>query len=115
MHPDLVAVAACQSDAVETNARKVAIGAMVTAQRKRWRFSRSTIRQNVLGYLWISPWLVGFVIFIFGPMLASVGFSFTNYRIINESRWIGLQNYTYAFVEDDLFGLRCARPSTLCL
>src|SRR5687767_4087731 len=74
-----------------------------TAQRKRWRISKRTIRQNVLGYLWISPWLVGFAVFILGPMVASVGFSFTNYRIINDSRWIGLQNYTYAFAEDDLF------------
>jgi multiple sugar transport system permease protein len=56
-----------------------------------------------LGYLWISPWIVGFLVFIFGPMIASIGFSFTNYRIINDTRWIGLQNYTYAFVEDDLF------------
>jgi multiple sugar transport system permease protein len=79
------------------------MGAILTTQRKRRRVSKSTIRQNVLGYLWISPWLVGFAVFILGPMMASVGFSFTNYRIINESRWIGLQNYTYAFVEDDLF------------
>jgi multiple sugar transport system permease protein len=75
----------------------------MNTQKKRWRLSRNTIRQNVLGYLWISPWLVGFAIFILGPMIASVGFSFTNYRIINESQWVGLRNYTYAFVEDDLF------------
>jgi multiple sugar transport system permease protein len=76
---------------------------MEAIQKRRGRFSRRTIRENVLGYLWISPWLIGFAIFILGPMLASVGFSFTNYRIINESRWIGLENYSYAFTEDDLF------------
>ena len=81
----------------------MAMGAMQSTSTRRRRISKRTIRQNVLGYLWISPWLVGFLIFIFGPMIASVGFSFTNYRIINETRWIGLQNYTYAFVEDDLF------------
>jgi len=75
----------------------------VSAHKSRWRFSKTAIRQNVLGYLWISPWLIGFAIFIFGPMIASIGFSFTNYRIINETRWIGLENYTYAFFEDDLF------------
>jgi multiple sugar transport system permease protein len=79
------------------------MGVNMNAPKKRRRLSRNTIRQNVLGYLWISPWLVGFAIFILGPMLASVGFSFTNYRIINESQWVGLRNYTYAFVEDDLF------------
>lgn len=75
---------------------------LAIAPRKR-RFSRIALRQNLLGYLWISPWLLGFLFFILGPMLASIGFSFTNYRIINESKWIGLQNYTYALFEDDLF------------
>lgn len=61
------------------------------------------MQQNLLGYLWISPWLLGFLFFILGPMLASIGFSFTNYRVINDARWIGLENYRYAFFEDDLF------------
>ena len=69
----------------------------------RRRLSRRTLRQNMLGYLWISPWLLGFLFFTFGPMLASLGFSFTNYRVINDVRWIGVENYRYAFFEDDLF------------
>lgn len=76
---------------------------MEAVQKRPRRLSRRTIRENVLGYLWISPWLIGFAVFIFGPMIASFGFSFTNYRIINVSRWIGLENYTYAFTKDDLF------------
>lgn len=69
----------------------------------RRKLSRRTLRRNLLGYLWISPWLLGFLFFIFGPMIASVGFSFTNYRVINEARWIGLENYRYALFEDNLF------------
>jgi len=75
----------------------------VAAPRRRPKISRSVMRQNVLGYLWISPWIIGFLVFILGPMVASFGFSFTNYRIINEARWVGLDNYIYAFAEDDLF------------
>lgn len=67
------------------------------------KLSRRMLRQNILGYLWISPWLLGFLVFTFGPMLASLGFSFTNYRVINDFRWIGLENYRYAFFEDNLF------------
>lgn len=70
---------------------------------KRRKLSRLVVRQNILGYLWISPWLLGFLVFTFGPMLASLGFSFTNYRVINNARWIGLENYRYALFEDDLF------------
>jgi multiple sugar transport system permease protein len=69
----------------------------------RRKLSRRKLRQNILGYLWISPWLLGFLFFTFGPMLASLGFSFTNYRVINDVRWIGLENYRYALFEDDLF------------
>ena len=76
---------------------------MTTGSAPRRKLSKATIRQNVLGYLWISPWLLGFLFFTLGPMVASLGFSFTNYRIINDARWIGLDNYIYALVEDDLF------------
>ena len=60
-------------------------------------------RQNLLGYLWISPWLLGFVIFTAGPMIASLVLSFTNYRIINVPKWAGLGNYVYALTKDELF------------
>jgi multiple sugar transport system permease protein len=70
---------------------------------KKRRFSRIALRQNVLGYLWISPWLLGFFFFILGPMMASVGYSFTNYRIVNEPRFVGLGNYVTALTTDSLF------------
>lgn len=79
------------------------MAAITTGKHDRPRFSRIALRQNVLGYLWISPWLLGFLIFILGPMIASGVFSFTNYRIINEAKWVGLNNYMHAFAEDDLF------------
>ncbi len=60
-------------------------------------------RQNVLGYLWISPWLLGFIIFTAGPMIASLVLSFTNYRIINVIKWAGLDNYKTALFVDELF------------
>lgn len=74
----------------------------VARPRKR-RFSRIALRQNLLGYLWISPWLIGFSIFIFGPMIASVGYSFTNYRIVNDPRFVGAGNYVTALTNDSLF------------
>jgi multiple sugar transport system permease protein len=74
----------------------------VTGSRQR-RFSRIQVRENILGYLWISPWLIGLLVFTLGPMIASFFFSFTTYRIIKPAEWIGLHNYVYALTEDDLF------------
>jgi multiple sugar transport system permease protein len=56
----------------------------------------------LVAYLFLSPWLFGFVVFLAGPMIASLYFSFTEYTVIAPPRWIGLANYTRMFT-DDLF------------
>lgn len=50
-------------------------------------------RQALEGYLCILPWLVGFVCFTAGPMLASLAMSFTNWQIISAPEWIGWGNF----------------------
>lgn len=55
------------------------------------------------GYLFALPWILGLLIFIGGPMLASLGLSFTEYSIIGRPQWVGLDNYVRAFARDDLF------------
>lgn len=45
------------------------------------------------GYLFISPWVLGFLIFTAGPMLVSLYLSFTLYNVLSPPRWIGMRNY----------------------
>lgn len=59
-------------------------------------------REAVIAYLFLSPWLLGFVIFLAGPMIASLYFSFSEYKIVNPPHWIGLANYQ-RMMTDDLF------------
>jgi multiple sugar transport system permease protein len=59
-------------------------------------------REMLVGYLTLSPWAIGFLIFTLGPMIASLWFSFSEYKIIQAPRWIGLANYQRMFT-DDLF------------
>ena len=61
------------------------------------RRSRRVTREAVEGYLLISPWILGFLCFTVGPMLASLYFSFTQYNIISAPHFIGLANYVRAF------------------
>ncbi|MER3495498.1 MAG: hypothetical protein C4320_00915 [Armatimonadota bacterium] len=56
-------------------------------------------------YLFIAPWVFGFVVFTVGPMLASFFFSLTQWDVLNEARWVGGKNYA------DLFGSDWARAS----
>lgn len=70
----------------------------------RLRFPRLTNRRReaVVGYLFLSPWILGFLIFLIGPMLASFYLSFTQYKVIKAPTWVGLANYERMF-SDELF------------
>jgi multiple sugar transport system permease protein len=62
-------------------------------------------REAVTGLLFISPWLVGFLVFTLGPMAATFYLSFTEYSILGDVEWIGLANYRRAFGEDERVGI----------
>jgi len=55
------------------------------------------------GRLCILPWLVGFVVFTAGPMLASAYFAFTKFDALSAPEWIGLGNFVDMVTKDDLF------------
>lgn len=54
-------------------------------------------REAMAGYAFIIPWIIGFLIFTIGPMLASLYFSFTDYNIVDPPNWVGLDNYIRVF------------------
>jgi multiple sugar transport system permease protein len=60
-------------------------------------------REAIAGYLFISPWIVGFVLFVLGPFLASLYFSFTTYSVLQPGKWVGLDNYVRALSGADRF------------
>jgi multiple sugar transport system permease protein len=70
---------------------------------RAWYRSPLQRREAIEGYLWISPWLLGFIIFSLGPILASFYLSLTEYKIGGSPEYIGLANYTQAFSGDKLF------------
>jgi multiple sugar transport system permease protein len=54
------------------------------------------------GFVFISPWLAGYLIFTLGPMLTSLGLSFCRYDLAS-IRFVGLANYQRLFARDELF------------
>jgi multiple sugar transport system permease protein len=46
------------------------------------------------GYLFLSPWLVGFTVFMAGPILVSLFLSFTQYDVLHPPKWVGFENYS---------------------
>ncbi len=72
-------------------------------KRHRWLGSPLQRREAIEGYLWISPWVIGFLVFSLGPIIASAYLSFTEYKIAGTPVWIGLENYRQAFFVDKQF------------
>jgi len=50
-------------------------------------------RRVFWGYALASPWILGFLIFVLGPALLSLYYSFTDYKLGRSITWIGLDNY----------------------
>ncbi|WP_372967582.1 carbohydrate ABC transporter permease [Microbacterium sp.] len=65
-------------------------------------------REVIAGYLFISPWILGFLIFTAGAMAYSLYISFSNYNLAtNSARPVGIDNYAELF-EDPRVGLSLA-------
>jgi multiple sugar transport system permease protein len=60
-------------------------------------------RETLWGYVFISPWLFGFIVFTVGPMIASLVLSFTRYNVTSPPVFIGLENYVKLFAGDPRF------------
>ena len=55
---------------------------------------------SAAGYLFLTPWLIGFFGLTLGPALVSLYLSFTDFNLLQPPRWIGWQNFTRMFTAD---------------
>jgi multiple sugar transport system permease protein len=55
------------------------------------------------GYLFLLPWLIGFFALTLGPVVASLYLSFTDFDLLRDPRWIGLDNYLRIATSDPKF------------
>lgn len=86
------------------------VGLLLVIAAYLWVVSRSESaasgeglkRGNLAGYLFIAPWLIGFVCFLLGPMIAAIYLSFTEWNMISPPRWVGFQHYAM-MPSDDKF------------
>lgn len=78
-----------------------ATGTLSTVRSKRG-IGKMARQEEIAFWLFILPWLIGFIAFSGGPILASVGISLSEYSILTPPKFIGIGNYTQLF-NDDLF------------
>nr|WP_235827918.1 sugar ABC transporter permease [Brevibacillus migulae] len=60
-------------------------------------------QDNLAGYAFIAPFIAGFLMFTIIPMLASLYLSFTSYDLFSSPQWIGLDNFTEMFTNDEKY------------
>lgn len=66
----------------------------------RWTIGR---REAVWGFVFVAPWVVGFVIFSLGPTVAIIAWGFTEYDILQAPKFAGLENYIEIVTDDEKF------------
>lgn len=73
-------------------------------------------KKQVEGFLFVLPWFIGFLLFQVIPIIQSLSFSFTEWDLMTEPVFVGLNNYIRLFREDPLFwkSLKVTVTYTLC-
>jgi multiple sugar transport system permease protein len=71
--------------------------------RARLKNRKNLKQDNFIGYLFASPWLIGFLLFALIPMTISLGLAFTDYDILGGANFIGLDNFKRMFFEDSRY------------
>ena len=69
----------------------------MTLNRANYKMTKLERMEAFEFYLYISPWILGFLVFFFYPLAMSLYYSFTRYEIGGVPFWIGLENYRRMF------------------
>src|SRR5436305_9606968 len=72
-------------------------------QRHNHSTTRKSSRDLRTGLAFISPWLLGFLLLTLYPILASLYYSFCEYRVLSPPHWVGIRNYVELFSDRDYF------------
>lgn len=73
------------------------------APKRRRRAVKRSRREARTAYVFLAPWFVGLFLITIGPIVASLYLSFTDYSLLDEAKWVGLDNYTTMLSEDPRF------------
>ena len=81
----------------------MAVAMAPTQGLQRQRMTKRERRNQITGLLFISPWLIGFLILALIPLIMSFYYALTRYDLIGDPKYIGLDNYRRLFTSDPDF------------
>ena len=81
-------------------------------KKHRRRLRESEVREEVTSYLFLSPYLILFAVFIVVPVILAILLSFTNFDSMNFPSFVGLKNYITLLTTDNTF-MQYVLPNTI--
>jgi multiple sugar transport system permease protein len=66
-------------------------------EEERKKMRKNAWKENLSAYAFLSPWIIGFLLFTGGPIIVSFLLSFTKWNLLGSPRFIGWENYKYMF------------------
>lgn len=76
------------------------IAFLLTRLRRILRMGQLSRREALAGYMFASPWIIGFLLLTAGPILSSIFLSFCSYDVLHAPRVLGIKNYVDIFGAD---------------
>ena len=81
------------------------------SSKKEWTLER---KNALMGYIMVSPILVGILLFTVVPVFFSLYISFTDWDMLHPQTWVGLQNYQTIF-SDEMLGIVTKNTLVYCV
>ena len=78
----------------------------VSSVKKRKKIFRMEFKHKLAGILFVTPWMIGFLVFFLYPLVQSILFSFSAVKITAKGRsisYVGIKNFQYFFTKDPYF------------
>jgi multiple sugar transport system permease protein len=75
----------------------------IADKTKKGTYSRLKRRNAIYGYLFIAPMMLGFLIFMAGPIISALWLSFTDYSLLHATSFVGGDNYRNILTNDPMF------------
>jgi ABC-type sugar transport system permease subunit len=87
----------------------ILVGQIARVVARAARLTAAEQRKVYWGFLFAAPWIIGFLIFVVGPALASLWYSFTDYKLGDPAQFVGLENYRDLLTGSGAHGRRFAQ------
>lgn len=72
-------------------------------RKHNFKVALKKAKRSKMCYAFLAPYAILFTVFYIAPVVTSIFYSFTYYNILEEPRFIGLQNYINLILQDDVF------------